>query len=84
MCFGVVVRLSRSFISDHLVLLPSDIVLSQVTVLAFAIRVVRLVSVLAISSQFSFAFPMVAVVTHVLSVVLLVAVRAHEDVRRVA
>lgn len=52
--------------------------------MALAVGVVRLVSVLAVRRQLGLALTMVAVVAHVLCVVLLVAVRTHEDVGWIA
>ena len=69
---------------DELALLALDVVLGQVAVLTFAVRVVRLVQVLALSGQLGLALAMVAVVAHVLCVVLLVPVGTHENIRGVS
>ena len=58
--------------------LPLLVILSQIAVLAEAIGVVGPVDVLAFVRHFRFAFPVIAVVAHVLRVLLLVNVWAIE------
>ena len=55
------------------------VVLGQVAVLTHTVRVVRLFGMATSPSHLLFAFPVVAVVAHALSVVLLVGVRAHRN-----
>ena len=66
--------------SAQLGLLPLDVVLCQVAVLALSVGVVWLVLVDAVGCQLGLALSVVAVMAHVLRVVLFGAVRAHEDV----
>ena len=59
-------------------LLPLQVVLGEVAALAEAVGIVRPGLVLARVGHATFAFPMIAVVTHIFGVVLLVEVGAQE------
>ena len=63
----------------QLLLLALDVVLRKVAVLAEPARVVRLIFMLARVSLFFLAKAVVAIVAHVLRIVLLILVRALEN-----
>lgn len=62
-----------------LFLFAFDVVFGEVAILAHALRVVRFVGVSARVCHLTFTFPVIAIMTHILSIMFPIGVRASSD-----